>query len=150
MPLSFAQQEWQRYTALMDPDYNPQQLSFAPFSSSQIEEMRIADPFWDDAYRIQLQNGQGTLFFSNERSALLGVYHLLREAGCAFLRPGPSGEIIPRRQLNHFSADVTLRAAYRHRCICIEGANRLDNVLDMIDYAPKAGYNAYCTQFMEC
>ena len=42
-----------------------------------------------------------------------------------------------------------MRAGYRHRCVCIEGSVSLENVLDMIDFAPKVGYNAYFTQFME-
>ena len=48
------------------------------------------DPFWDDGYSIDVQDGQGTIMGSNPRSLLLAVYRLLTEAGCAFLRPGES------------------------------------------------------------
>lgn len=148
-PVDFAIAEWKRYAAQMDALYDPSLLKFAPFTPALNQAMHIEDPFWEDAYCIQVENGQGTLFYSNARSAVLGVYHLLREAGCAFLRPGQAGEIIPKVNLHQLHADISLRAAYRHRCICIEGSDSLDNVLDIIDYAPKAGYNAYYTQFME-
>ena len=37
--------------------------------------------------------------------------------------------------------------AERHRGITIEGAVSVENVLELIDWAPKAGFNSYFTQF---
>lgn len=148
-PLSFAREELCRYAGLMDPAFCPDGILFAPFTSDQMCAHHIRDPYWDDAYEVHVQNGTGRILYANERSALLAVYHLLREAGCAFLRPGQLGEIIPRRELSCLCANISMTAAYRHRCICIEGSNALENIVDIIDYAPKAGYNAYFTQFME-
>lgn len=147
--LSFARCEWRRYARRMDPRYDAESVRFAPMESGEMERLHVADPFWDDAYRIDVSGGAGSVYYANERSALLGVYHLLREAGCAFLRPGPQGEVVPVRSLDSLGASLTVRAANRHRGICIEGSVSLENVLDIIDYAPKAGYNAYFTQFRE-
>ena len=147
--LDFAQQEWTRYAGRMDPSYAPERVSFRRMKEDELKKLDIGDTFWDDAYRLNIVDGSGEIIYANERSALLGVYHLLREAGCAFLHPGPMGEVVPRKQLDKLNAQKTVRAANRHRGICIEGSVSLENVLDMIDYAPKAGYNAYFTQFRE-
>lgn len=147
--LSFAREELCRYAAQMDPAYDAAQVRFVPFTKDELETLRVADPYWDDAYRIDVEDGRGVIACANARSALLGVYRLLREAGCAFLRPGSEGETVPRADLSRLCAHVQMRPALRHRCICIEGSVSLENVLDMVDFAPKAGYNAYFTQFME-
>lgn len=146
---SFAREELRRYAALMDPDFDAAQIRIVPFSQAELDALGVRDPYWDDAYRIDVQGGCGLIAVSNARSALLGAYRLLSEAGCAFLRPGPEGEIVPRTNLARLESHVQMRAACRHRCICIEGSVSLENVLDMVDFAPKAGYNAYFTQFME-
>ncbi len=147
--MAFARAELSRYAALMDPSYNASQVEMIPFAEAELLANGVRDPYWDDAYRIDVINGRGVIAYSNPRSALLGVYRLLHEAGCAFLRPGSLGEIIPRRPLDALTVHVEMRAGYRHRCVCIEGSVSLENVLDMIDFAPKVGYNAYFTQFME-
>lgn len=147
--MAFARAELSRYAALMDPRYNASQVEMIPFAEAELLANGVRDPYWDDAYRIDVINGRGVIAYSNPRSALLGVYRLLHEAGCAFLRPGSLGEIIPRRPLDALTVHVEMRAGYRHRCVCIEGSVSLENVLDMIDFAPKVGYNAYFTQFME-
>lgn len=41
------------------------------------------------------------------------------------------------------------RPALRHRGVCIEGAVSVENVLDMVDWLPKNGFNAYYIQFRE-
>lgn len=147
-PLSFAKSEWARYCALMDAAYDPAGVVFAPFTDDEMAAHRIRDAYWDDAWEAHIENGRGEIRFSNERSALLCVYQVLRKAGCAFLRPGPLGEIIPEADLSALCCSLSVTAHYRHRCICLEGSNALENVVDMIDYAPKAGYSAYYTQFL--
>lgn len=147
--LSFARSEWERYAHRMDQQYDAKGVRFVPMEPEELVSLQVTDSFWDDAYRIDVSGGTGSIHYANERSALLGVYHLLREAGCAFLRPGPQGEVVPAKSLDSLAAELTVRAANRHRGICIEGSTSLENVLDMIDYAPKAGYNAYFTQFRE-
>ena len=109
----------------------------------------VDDPSIDDAYVIEVRHGQGVIAGANARSVLLGVYRLLWENGCRWVRPGPSGECIPQRALSDLNAHVREAAAYRHRGICIEGAVSYENVAQMIDWAPKLGFNAYFFQFRE-
>ena len=51
----------------------------------------VADPRLDDAYRIDFRDGAGEIVGSNERSVLFGVYRLLHELGCTWVRPGRDG-----------------------------------------------------------
>lgn len=104
---------------------------------------------WDDAYRIRVANGKGEIVGNNERSVLLGVYRFLTGIGCRFLYPGREGEYIPEVSLDQMTWNEEKTAGYRHRGICIEGAVSLENVLDMIDWAPKVGFNSYFIQFRE-
>ncbi|MEI8095338.1 MAG: hypothetical protein WCG80_14100 [Spirochaetales bacterium] len=109
----------------------------------------LADATLDDAWAAEVVAGQGTLVGSNPRAVLLGVYDLLRRWGCAFLRPGPLGEVFPRRARAELSASYSLVASRRHRGLCMEGSLSLEHVLALIDWMPKAGFNAYFVQFRE-
>jgi len=111
--------------------------------------VEVADRDLDDAILVDVQAGQGVIVGANPRSVLLGVYRFLTEVGCRWVRPGKGGEIIPRRTVEALSARVQERPSYRHRGICIEGAVSYENVAEMIDWAPKVGFNAYFTQFRE-
>ena len=107
----------------------------------------VADPALDDAYSIDVENGCGAIRGSNARSVLMGTYRFLKELGCAWVRPGKDGEIIPKRSTCDVCVHVNEQASYRHRGICIEGAVNYEHVSDMIDWMPKMGYNAYFNQF---
>lgn len=107
------------------------------------------DPEWDDAYIIDVQKGCGKITGVNARSVLLGVYKFLSLLGCCFYRPTKHGEFICRRAYDDCSVKHSGIASYRHRGICIEGAVSLENVLDMIEWAPKVGFNAYFLQFRD-
>ena len=106
----------------------------------------VDDPGEDDAIRIGIRDGAGFITGSNDRSVLIGVYRFFREAGCAFVRPGREGESVPRRDSLALAVSLCEKAACRHRGICLEGANSFENVCEMIDLAPKLGFNAYFTQ----
>ena len=108
-----------------------------------------ADPSLDDAVAIAVEGGAGYIGGPNPRSVLIGVYRLLRERGCAWVRPGPAGERVPACTLADLGASISEAAAYRHRALCIEGAVSYDNVASLIDWAPKVGLNGYFTQFRE-
>lgn len=108
---------------------------------------RVKDPEADDAYRIRVKDLHGTVEGSNARSVLLGCYRLLRELGFAFLRPDADGERIPGC-LPAEEIDLEEAAQNRYRGICIEGAVSFENVLKLVDWMPKAGFNAYFTQFL--
>ncbi len=109
----------------------------------------VQDPEMDDAIYIDVADGSGVIAGSNSRSVLLAVYRLLSEAGCRWVRPGPNGEYIPKRDMSSISAKIMDKPAYRHRGICIEGAVSYENVAEIIDWAPKVGLNAYFIQFRE-
>jgi len=65
------------------------------------------------------------------------------------VRPGPSGERVPRLRALPEEISLCEAASYRHRVLCIEGAVSYDNVASIIDWAPKVGLNGYFTQFRE-
>lgn len=102
----------------------------------------------DDAVAIQVEQGHGYITGSNERSVLLAVYRFLRELGCEWVRPGKEGERIPRKYIENVNVCIREAASYRHRGVCIEGADTYENVFDMIDYLPKVGMNEYFMQFL--
>ncbi len=109
----------------------------------------LEDRSLDDAYVIDVKDGSGIIAGSNSRSVLLGVYRFLRELGCRWVRPGKDGERIPALDPGKASVKVKEKASYRHRTVCIEGAVSLENVIDVIDWMPKAGFSGFYMQFRE-
>jgi len=59
------------------------------------------------------------------------------------------GEFIPRKDISDIHVVLSEKASYRHRGICIEGADCYENIADMIDWMPKLGFNSYFIQFRE-
>lgn len=123
------------------PDYFLKEIVLEVSDEFEVENEKL-----DDGYEICIDNLSGYIRGVNERSVLLGVYRFLKEIGFSFLRPGIFGEKAPQYLREHH---VNLRElpSYRHRGICIEGAVSYENVLEMIDWLPKAGMNSYFTQF---
>ena len=107
----------------------------------------VVNPKFDDGISINVQGHSGYITGTNSRSVLIAVYRFLRELGCAFIRPGSDGEVIPRRRLEEISVSVFEAASYRHRGVCIEGAVSAEHVLRNIDWLPKVGMNAFFNQF---
>ena len=106
----------------------------------------VDDPFFDDAYEINVKDKKGYIAGTNERSILFGVYRLLTEWGVTFVRPGKYGTVYPE-VCRTKDVLVSEKAARRHRTMCIEGAVSIENVLDMIEWLPKVGFNSYYIQF---
>lgn len=119
------------------------------FADCGVEAPSLADPALDDAIYVRFDGERGCIAGSNPRSVLVGVYRLLRELGCRWVRPGPTGEFIPRRDLADASVSLDETASYRHRVVCIEGAVSLSNVLDTVDWLPKVGFNGFYMQFQD-
>lgn len=107
-----------------------------------------ASPF-DDAFSIEIRKGNGVIAGCCPRSVLLGVYRFLFLLGCRFFAPGADGEVLPSLSLEACTVSYRGRPALRHRGVCIEGAVSVENVLDMVDWLPKNGFNAYYIQFRE-
>ena len=104
------------------------------------------DPVYDDVIEIRVANKKGAILGSNERSVLIGVYRLLEEWGIRWVRPGKNGTYYPE-VCEAKDISIYEKAAKRHRTMCIEGAVSIENVLDMIEWCPKAGFNGYFIQF---
>ena len=101
----------------------------------------------NDWFQVRLSPEEGHVAGNSARAVLLGVYDLLRRLGCRFLAPGRDNEVIPVLCRADLALDYEHRASFRHRGVCIEGANSRENVLDFIDWLPKAGYNSFFLQF---
>ena len=147
--ISFAQEELCRYCLQMDP-VSQVDIAILPMPETMRDKLLEGkDEEQCDAFAADIVNGRGTLYAISPRSALLGVYQLLRHAGCRFIRPGKDGEYIPARTLKNFDYQKQLCSRYFHRGITIEGAVSVQNVLDIVDWAPKVGYNSYFIQFRD-
>lgn len=105
------------------------------------------NPALDDAVRISLKEGKGSIVGSNPRALLIGVYQALRLLGCRFLRPGPDGEVVPSLELPQWTVAYSHMASSRYRGVVIEGADSLEIILDFLEWMPKLGYNMFFTQF---
>lgn len=101
----------------------------------------------NDHFRVDMTQSGGTITGNNARSVLLGVYDYLHHLGCRFLTPMKETEIIPRIAITQLAVSYEKQASFKHRGVCIEGANSVQNVLDFIDWLPKAGYNTFFLQF---
>ena len=112
----------------------------------RISDLSVENPVLDDAISIYVKDKKGYIAGSNERSVLIGVYRLLEEWGIRWVRPGKNGTYYPPK-CHAPDIEITEKASKRHRTMCIEGAVSLENVLDMIEWLPKAGFNGYYIQF---
>ena len=100
-----------------------------------------------ERFSVKLSPEGGEIAGNSGRAVLLGVYDLLRRLGCRFLAPGRDNELVPALRRAALTLDYSHQASFRHRGVCIEGADSLENVLDFIDWLPKAGFNSFFLQF---
>ncbi len=140
--IEFAREELGKYLSILGLSAD---IELKLFNDLCIKDEKVTDPIYDDAIDISVYDGKGYIAGSNERSVLIGVYRYLNELGIKFIRPGDKGTYIPK---NARLSDVKLHEAAdrRHRTVCIEGGLTLQNVLDMVDWLPKVGYNGYQIQ----
>lgn len=142
--LEFSRAELSVYLCRMLPDTGAEQC-MEVFLSAESTVHGDAD----DRYELHARPDRVEITASNPRSVLLGVYRLLFELGCRFLMPGRTHEYIPRIAPEHIHVDLAESAALRHRGVCIEGADSLENILDHIDWLPKIGCNTFFLQHLE-
>ena len=100
-----------------------------------------------DWFSVELSEAEGSIIGNNARSVLLGVYDCLRRLGCRFPAPVKGCEVVPAIPPQALALDYEHRASFRHRGVCVEGADSRENLLDFIDWLPKAGYNSFFLQF---
>lgn len=142
--LLFTQTELNDYLSRMlsDTESN-QRIDICLITESGVEEIL------DDAYEIHATAERVELIGRNSRSVLLAAYRYLFELGCRFPLPGREHEYVPRISLETIKIDVKESCAFRHRGVCIEGADSLENILNHIDWLPKIGCNAFFLQHLE-
>lgn len=159
--VEFARTELKKYLQLMASEpiqfqerdisgYNAKQhngIAIGLHQSFGISTDGLENPSLDDAIYIHVDQGKGMISGSNPRSVLLAVYRFLEESGCRWVRHGADGEFIPHKKISELMVEVNEAASYRHRGLCIEGAVSFENMLENIDWAPKAGFNAYFLEF---
>ena len=136
--IAFARQELDKYLNALD--------ICTDISLEIMKNADVPDPKLDDAFKISVKNKKGYIAGANERSVLFGVYRLLEEWGIRWVRPGKNGTYYPDKCDAH-DVEISEKAAKRHRTMCIEGAVSIENVLDMVEWLPKAGFNGYFIQF---
>ncbi len=148
--IGFAEYELNRYRSFMDKSAKREDtgLKVGLFADLLPDRAVSHNPFDDEIY-IEVANGQGIIAGANPRSCLLAVYRLLKEAGCRFMRPGPHGELVPQLDWSTLFVSVDEQPSYRHRGLCIEGAVSREVFLNILDWLPKNGLNAYFIQFRE-
>ena len=134
--IQFAASELETYLTKMLPSTSG--LTFQLAASSQ-------EPL--DGFSVKIGPDGGEISGVNDRSVLLGVYDYLHHLGCRFLGPGKDCEVVPTISMQSIPADYTKRASFRHRGVCIEGADSRENILAFIDWLPKLGYNSFFFQF---
>ena len=149
--IQFAAEEFIRLMKKLDPAATAAVCDSNDLSEAQILfigkcDSPVDDPIIDDGIAIDVKNCAGRICGVNERSVLIAVYRFFRESGCVFVRPGRAGEFVPQKDSSRLCVCLQETPAYRHRGLCLEGANTYENVVEMIDFLPKLGFNEFFTQ----
>ena len=153
----FAALELKRYLNKMDPSNDYMILDCKKYDSDRKDVLwvgytpefpvpEVEDAKFDDGISISVKKNAGYITGTNARSVLIAVYRFLRELGCAFVRPGELGEIIPALELKDVDVQIFEKASYRHRVMCLDGTTSYDHMVNMIDWLPKVGMNAFLSQ----
>lgn len=148
--ISFAEYELKRYTAAMGvyPEISLN-VDIEAFDTTNFFQF---NPKFDDAFKIKIKNGTGTITATNERAVLLGVYHFLKTQGCSFIHPEVGGEIIPHIT-KVCDVDQIWYAKTRHRGFTdgvTAGDERgFDIILKHIDWLPKMMANSFFTELTD-
>lgn len=154
----YAAKELEKYGKMMMPELMQEILTtnescshpsikLGLFSDFGISTDGIEDLQWDDAIYIDIDGLNGIISGTNPWSVLFAVYRFLESRGCRWIRHGQDGEIVPLIDLSCGKVKLEEKASCRHRGLCIEGAVSFENMLDNIEWAPKAGYNSYFIEF---
>lgn len=142
----FAQNELKEYLSRMGCPHIDISLTVCDLLQYEMEPVKDTD--YDDQYYINVNNNNPFIAANNPRALLLAVYRYLTLIGCRFLRPGKQYEIVPvYTNTESFFAKEKHTASLRHRGVCIEGYDSIDNIADFIDWLPKIGFNSFFFQF---
>ncbi len=138
--LLYAAEEFQKYLSMMDPTLSEVEILL------EVKKYSDCDPLLDDIIEIDIEKMKGSIYGSNERSVLMGVYQLLKSAGCMWIRPGKLGEYIPQKSMAEHSCKFYKKADMPFRGECIEGGVSLENVIDTVEWLPKVNANLFMIQ----
>ena len=153
--VDFSAEELKKYLRMMMPECGDIAINYAPeakdgfrlglMSDFGLDTSDVDSCELEDILYIDCDEKGGIIAGSNPRSILLSVYEYLRRNGCRWLFPGVDGEIIPMQDIApvkyRHKPDVRLRAH------ATEGAMIQQNLVEMIDFLPKVGLNAYMYEF---
>lgn len=116
--------------------------------SGVLEEGKCPPNDLDDEILVTERDGDCLVTGSNPRSVLFSAYDLLDRLGARWVGPGYLGEVLPESDCSAlFKQEISERASYRHRGVCIEGAPSLEHALGVIDWMAKHKMNTFFLQF---
>ena len=147
--LRYAAEELGKYLEMMDGTRaetvtcGEGDITLGLLSDLGLSEDGVRDRMIDDLIDVRISGMRGYIAGSNERSVLMGVYNLLKSAGCRWVRPGDGGEYIPKKDMSSHSYIYRKLADYPFRGQCIEGAVSFEHVRDTVLWLPKIGMNLF-------
>ena len=157
--IAYAAEELKRCLTQMDPSLDILLLTFPQWRADLKDALWIGmdpafageippvkEPALDDAIAMDVDGGFGYITGANPRAVLIAAFRYLRELGAMWVRP-KDGEYLPSCDVKSQKVLVKEVPASRHRGVCIEGSVSAEHVLDMIDWLPRVGMNAYFNQF---
>lgn len=112
-------------------------------------QLGVKEAAGNDQVVIEQKDGVCSITGNRRVALLIGVYQYLRILGVRFLRPGEQNEKIPTISEEKLNRTILYQhtASYKHRGVCIEGADSVENIVDFIDWLPKVGFNSFFIQF---
>lgn len=127
--------------------------TWPPISRELSQEERDVLGRSEDAFVVKRTDEGVVLTGGSERATLYAVYGFLRKLGFAWLFPGPDGEVIPgaiSMEAGCFSE--IHEPAFSWRCLAdnsliLPPCTWEAEMLELIDWAPKAGFNSLAFWF---
>ncbi len=151
--IRYAAEELQKYLGIMDSTIDTEIVVSGEVSDGAItlgiladlgrNDSDVEDYMLDDVIDVEVNKLSGIIAGSNERSVLMGVYELLKSAGCAFVRPSPDGDFVPKKAMADHSFTYRKKADFRFRGQCIEGAISYEHVFETVKWMPKVNMNLF-------
>lgn len=147
--IKYAASELAKYLEMMDNGIKCEitssdgDIKLGMLSQLSLSDSDVDDAMIDDVIDIAIDNMQGYIAGSNDRSVLMGVYNFLKSAGCMWVRPGDDGEYIPQKYMQSHSYTYRKKADIAFRGECIEGAVSFENLRDHILWLPKVNMNLF-------
>ncbi|WP_303971986.1 DUF4838 domain-containing protein [Streptococcus merionis] len=134
----------------LDQLFSAEVSEVADASSADLRLSIHLDDYEKDSIHVQLKNGQGDISGNSKAALLIAVYRLIGEFGVVFTRPGRQHDYLPKLSEEDWqqkTLSLSEVASYKHRGVCIEGADSYENISDFIDWLPKVNMNSFFVQF---